>query len=100
MDESRFREICLSMDNIHEEPHWDKTSFRYKKKILATYEKQSGMACLKLTPAQQDLFCLFDPAAVFPVPNAWGKKGYTYFVLARVPNETLEDALRQAYDNL
>lgn len=100
MTEAQLRTFCLSLEGCHEEPHWEKTSFRVKSRILASYDTNTGIACLKLRPEQQDLFGLFDPSAVYPVPNAWGRKGYTNFVVSKVPDETLMDALRLAHANV
>lgn len=35
-----FRKLALSFENAAEEPHFEKTSFRVKKKIFATYDKK------------------------------------------------------------
>jgi len=45
----KLREICLSFPEVTEEPHFEKISFRVKKKNLVTYDGTINQACLKLS---------------------------------------------------
>ena len=94
------REMALSFDGAGEEPHFEKTSFRIRKKIFATMDLKSGKMVLKLTEMDQSLFCSFDKQVMYPVPNKWGKQGWTQVVLDTVPKETLKDALEAAYQTV
>ena len=38
-----------------------------------------------------------DKTAVFPVPNKWGKHGWTHFHLNKLDDKFLNDALTAAY---
>jgi hypothetical protein len=38
-----------------------------------------------------------DKTAVFPVPNKWGKHGWTHFYLNKLDDKFLNDALTAAY---
>lgn len=69
-------------------------------KIFATLDKNNRCMTLKLSDLQQSLFSAFDPTAVYPVPNSWGKKGWTIFELDKVPLETLKDALEEAWKGM
>lgn len=92
-----LRSFCLSLPETTEEPHFEKTSFRVRKKIFATYDFTTGLACLKLSEKDQDLFSLFDPSAVFPVPNKWGKHGWTLAKIDQLEQALICDLVRSAY---
>ncbi|MGF1638456.1 MAG: MmcQ/YjbR family DNA-binding protein [Cyclobacteriaceae bacterium] len=92
-----FRQQALAFPEVTEEPHFEKTSFRVKKKIFATLNLNANRACLKLSLQDQDLFGLYDKRIVYPVPNKWGQSGWTLIELANVPEEMLADALKAAY---
>jgi predicted DNA-binding protein (MmcQ/YjbR family) len=44
-----LRKLALSFPETTEEPHFEKTSFRVKKKIFATYDGKNKTACVKLS---------------------------------------------------
>jgi predicted DNA-binding protein (MmcQ/YjbR family) len=98
--EKTLRQIALSFDNTSEEPHFEKTSFRFKKKIFASYDAKSKLICVKLTPEDQASFCSFDKQVIYPVPNKWGQQGWTFIHLEKVLEETLTDALQTAYQTV
>lgn len=91
-----LRQLALSFPETTEEPHFDKISFRVKKKIFATYDDKSNTASLKLSVIDQDAFSSID-SSVYPVPNKWGKQGWTLVELDRIKNEILKDLLTTAY---
>lgn len=92
-----MRQIALSLSGVSEEPHFEKTSFRIKKKIFATYDAKLGRLVVKLSPIDQASFCSFDKTIVYPVPNKWGQQGWTLINLEKVGEETLFDALQTAH---
>ncbi|MDB5196136.1 MAG: MmcQ/YjbR family DNA-binding protein [Flaviaesturariibacter sp.] len=93
-----FIELALGFDNAVEQPHFDKPSYRLKKKIFATLDIKGKRAVLKLTPIEQSVFCSFDPAVIYPVSGSWGKQGWTAVELRKVRKAMLADALRTAYE--
>jgi hypothetical protein len=93
----QFRKIAMSFPEANEEPHFEKTSFRVARKIFATYNAKNNLACLKLPLTEQDVFSKYDPEAVYPVPNSWGKQGWTFVKLDMVHPDLFEDALTTAY---
>ena len=95
--EETLRALALSFPDTVEQPHFEKTSFRIKKKIFATYAALDKRACLKLSEIDQSVFCSFDKSIVYPVPNKWGKQGWTLFELNLIEKEMLADALETAY---
>lgn len=92
-----FRKMALSFPETTEGPHFEKTSFRVKKKIFATYDDTKKRASIKLSEIDQDVFSSFDRATIFPVDNKWGKQGWTIIELSKVNIEIFEDALKTAY---
>lgn len=92
-----LRKLALSFPEATEEPHFEKTSFRVKKKIFATYDANKNRTCIKLSEIDQDVFVSFDKSIIFPVDNKWGKQGWTLIEMEKVPNELFKDALTTAY---
>ena len=92
-----FKAIALSFPATIEAAHFEKTSFKIKNKIFATLSEIENRACVKLSPVDQSAFCTFDAQVIFPVPNKWGKQGWTMIDLKKVKKEMLEDALTTAY---
>lgn len=96
-----FRKLALAFPGATEEPHFEKTSFRYKKKIFAAYDEKNNRATLKLSLINQSVFSSYEGGTVFyPIPNAWGKKGYTFVDLAKVRKDMFADALGLAYEEV
>lgn len=94
-----LRTLALSFPETSEQPHFEKTSFRVGKKIFVTLDVAKLQACIKLSEADQDIFCLGDNAAMFPVPNKWGKQGWTNIDLDKVHEDMLADAVKLSYFN-
>ena len=92
-----FRKLALSFPEATEEPHFENTSFRIKKKIFATYDDIKKRACIKLSEIDQDVFSSFDKTIIFPVDNKWGKQGWTLIEMSKVHKELFLDALTTAY---
>jgi hypothetical protein len=92
-----FRNLALSFEETEELPHFEKTSFRVKKKIFATYDSTTNTACLKLSPVDQDVFIKSDPVAMYAVPNKWGLQGWTMADLGKVHEDMFRDALALSY---
>lgn len=95
-----FRQLALSFPGTVEQPHFEKTSFRVKKKIFATLSIENSRAVLKLSLIDQSVFCLFDKTIIYPVNGAWGKQGWTVFELKKVRKPMLQDALNTAYSEV
>lgn len=91
------KKIALSFPETTEELHFEKTSFRVKKKIFATFDNKLKRACVKLSPIDQDVFSASDKTIIFPVNNKWGKQGWTLIEMDKVNEAILIDALTTAY---
>ncbi|WP_231464348.1 MULTISPECIES: GNAT family N-acetyltransferase [unclassified Pedobacter] len=92
-----FRKLALSFPETTEEPHFDKTSFRVKNKIFATYDSSEKRASIKLSEIDQDVFSSPDKTIIYPVNNKWGKQGWTIIEMDKVKSELFVDALKTAY---
>ena len=69
-----FRKLARSFPETTEEAHFEKISFRVKKKIFATYDDINKRACIKLSEIYQDVFSSIDKAIIFPVDNKGANK--------------------------
>ena len=92
-----IRKLALSFEATSEAPHFEKSSFRFKKKIFATVSEKEERLVLKLSSEDQSVFTAFDSEIFFPVAGAWGKKGWTVVVMKRVRKDMAKDAITQAY---
>lgn len=93
----QLQHISLSFPEATEEPHFEKTSFRVRKKIFATYAEKDQKACLKLSLEDQSSFTSMSNSAVYAVQNKWGTQGWTFFELQHVELAMMDDALKCAY---
>ena len=92
-----FKTLALSFPGVAEQPHFEKTSFRTRKKIFATLSASNHLACVKLSPTDQSVFCAFDKTIIYPVNNKWGKQGWTFVELKKIKKNMLKDLLKTAY---
>lgn len=92
-----FRKLALSFPEATQNPHFEKTSFRVKKKIFATYDEKLHRACIKLSEIDQNVFSVADKTIIYPVDNKWGKQGWTLIEMEKVHNDLFVDALTTAY---
>lgn len=97
MTPDTLRRLALSFPETTEEPHFEKTSFRVKKKIFATCDSTNMEACIKLSATDQDIFTLAGKSAICPVGNSWGRQGWTMVELEKVDADLFTDALTAAY---
>jgi len=95
-----FKQLALSFAGAEELPHFEKSSFRVKKKIFATHAADSNIICVKLSEIDQSVFCAFDKTIIYPVDNKWGKQGWTLVDLKKVRKDMLTDVLTTAYNTV
>lgn len=92
-----FCKLLLSFAEVTEEPHFEKRSFRIKKKIIATLDEVHHTACVKLTANDQSVYCLIDETVIWAVPNKWGLQGWTNINLKKIKKDLLQDVVTTAY---
>ena len=90
----------MQMPDAVQLPHFEKTSFRVKGKIFATLDLTGNKLVVKLSPVDQSAFWGYDPSKIYPVPNAWGRQGWTFIELKSVRKAICQDALKTAYQTV
>ena len=89
--------IALSFDGTDEKPHFERTAFTVNKKIFATISFKDKTLNVRFTPQAQFIFCPPQSAVIFPIPNAWGKQGWTTINLTKAGKKIVMSALEEAY---
>ena len=97
MTPEQFRKRALAFPEAVEAPHFEKTSFRVRKKIFATTAPERAEVVLKLPFLEQAVFADASGGAIYPVENKWGQQGWTVVLLRKVKAEMLQDALTCSY---
>jgi hypothetical protein len=93
---SDLRRIALSLEGTAEAPHFDRAAFKVVRNY-ATLAADGRTANLKFTPDQQEFKCMMAPEAFAPVPNAWGKQGWTTAHLSKLSTAELKNPLEMAW---
>ncbi|MEX2695481.1 MmcQ/YjbR family DNA-binding protein [Rhizobium mongolense] len=91
-----LRRIALSLEGTVVAPHFDRMAFKVAR-IYVTLAADGRTANFNFTPDEQQFKCMMLPDAFSPVPNAWGRRGWTATDLSRLGEEDLENALRMAW---
>jgi hypothetical protein len=91
-----LRRMALSLEGTTEAPHFDRAAFKVAR-IYVTLAADGRTANFKFTPDEQEFKCMMAPGAFAPVPNAWGKQGWTTATLSRLGEAELRNALDAAW---
>jgi len=91
-----LRRLALSLDGTSEAPHFDRAAFKVAR-IYVTLAADGRTANFKFTPDEQEFKCMLAPEAFSPVPNAWGKQGWTTATLSKLSTAELKAALETAW---
>lgn len=89
-----------TFEEVEESPHFEKRSFRVKKKIFLTIDDTKKSCTVKLTPEEQSAFMAFDRSVIYPAAGKWGQSGWTIVDLVKVHQDMLADAVRCSYCNV
>lgn len=89
--------IALSFPETDQHPHFDLVSYRVNKKIFVTVNEPQKRCTLKFNKEFQDIFTSVSKGAIYPVPNAWGRSGWTTVELEKIKPEILKDAMLVAW---
>jgi hypothetical protein len=100
MTPAAFRKLALSFDESHEEPHFERASFRVGKKIFATLVRDGSEAMVKIHPLERVHGLLGAYPEVFFDYGGWTWKGGAIGVRlkkadAKLIRELMTDAWRQ-----
>lgn len=91
-----FRRIAMSLEGTSEAPHFDRTAFKAVR-IDATLAADGLTANVKFLPDEQAFKCMMAPQAFAPVPNAWGRQGWSTISLKAIDGVELRAALELAW---
>ena len=91
-----LRRLALSLEGTTEAPHFDRAAFKAAR-IYVTLAADGRTANFKFTPDEQEFKCMMAPEAFAPVPNAWGKQGWTVATLSKLSSAELKSALETAW---
>jgi predicted DNA-binding protein (MmcQ/YjbR family) len=101
MTVKQFIDFVLSFSGTEDAPHFDRTAFKVtKKRIFVTLHEPTATVNVKLSPADQKLFCKFDKKVIYPIDNKWGKQGWTTLELRTAPDDLIREAIKTAYDEV
>lgn len=95
-DFATFTEIAMSLPGAVSAPHFDRIAFKVKR-TFATLAVDGLTANLKFTPDEQEFKCQLAPTIFLPVPNAWGRQGWTVMVLGEANSADILAALTMAH---
>jgi hypothetical protein len=95
MDADEFRAIALALPEAVEQPHFDRPSFRVRKRIFATLHPAEGRAVLKLSRLAQEALVASDPQTFALTP--WAHQGWTSVNLERVEAAELRELIAEAW---
>lgn len=91
---------ALALPEAEQQPHFEKISFRVRKKIFATLDVTKHCVTVKLSEVDQSVFSAYDKRVIYPVPGGWGKQGWTIIEIKKVRKAMFKDALRTSYLNV
>lgn len=91
-----LRRAALALDGTVESPHFGRAAFKVAR-IYATLAADGLTANFSFGPDEQELKCLLAPNVFSPIPNAWGRQGWTTGLLSELSEEELAGALRAAW---
>jgi hypothetical protein len=91
-----LRRLALGLDGTSEAPHFDRAAFKAVR-IYVTLAPDGLTANFNFSPEEQEFKCMLAPDAFRPIPNAWGRQGWTVADLAALSGAELKDALLIAW---
>jgi hypothetical protein len=91
-----LRRMALALAGTTEAPHFERAAFKVAR-IYVTLAADGRSANFKFTPDEQEFKCLLAPEAFAPIPNAWGRQGWTTATLSKLSAAELKAALEMAW---
>jgi hypothetical protein len=71
-----LRRLALALEGTTEAPHVDRTAFKAAR-IFVTLAADGRTANFKFMTDEQEFKCMMAPEAFAPVPQGWGRMGWT-----------------------
>ena len=91
-----LRRVAMTLDGTVENQHFDRAAFKVAR-IYVTLAPDGTTANFRFSPDEQEFKCLLAPNVFSPIPNAWGRQGWTTARLSEMTENDLVDALRTAW---
>ena len=92
-----IRALALTLPEVVEAPHFEKTSFRVRGKIFATLTADGEILVLKLPVEIKESLLQSDPDAIVPLPGAWDRGGWTQVAIQSMETAKLADLVCLAW---
>jgi len=89
----QLHEFLMKLDGINVQPHFEKISYRIGNSIVATFNETTFLFTVKLSMDDQESYSILYPNSVYPVPNNWGKLGWTHLDFEGLPESTIHEIL-------
>ena len=93
-----LRRLALALEGTTEAPHFDRAAFKVAR-IYVTLAADGRTANFRFTPDEQEFKCMMAPEALSPIPNAWGRQGWTAAKLSALTIADLKAALEMAWQH-
>ena len=90
-----IRDFALSLPEAHEQPHFEKSSFRVGKRIFATLDTATEVLVVKMPVDEQEVLLESHPE-VFAT-NSWSAQGWLEAQLATIDPEMAREVLEDAW---
>ncbi|MFC7397143.1 MmcQ/YjbR family DNA-binding protein [Chelatococcus sp. GCM10030263] len=91
-----LRLMALALEGTTEAPHFERTAFKVARTYV-TLAPDGRSANFKFSPDEQEFKCTLAPEAFHPVPNAWGRQGWTTANFGALSTADLKNALETAW---
>ena len=91
-----LRRMALELEGTTEAPHFDRAAFKVDR-IYVTLAADGLTANFGFTPDEQEFKFMMAPKAFRPVPDAWGRQGWTTARLSALSAADLKSALETAW---
>jgi hypothetical protein len=91
-----LRRLAMALEGTSEAPHFDRAAFKVAR-IYVTLAADGKTANFRFTPDEQEFKCMMAPEAFAPLPNAWGRQGWTMATLSALSTADLKSALETAW---
>ncbi len=97
---SEFNSLALALPKVSDEPHLSKAAYKILKNIFVTLDPKLTTATFRLLEKNQDILSLIAKKHIYPIPNKWGKMGWTFFEIKHLGKETIQEVLKVVYCEL
>lgn len=100
MTDAEFIDVALSLPGVQRVTNHGRPGLAVGSKLFAgPGEGRGGVAAIKFSPEQQEMFCEVEPDIFHPDPK-WGRSGWTSFDLNVADAATALSALTAAWRNV